>query len=280
LRQKGRKPVQRLLPATFGKPRRWARCLAGAALTSLGLSGCVGFWDDVTSRDFKVQAMFVTPNPLLVLRDSTDGDHRAKALRALGEPNKHGGTQEDQDTILKILVTAASGEKQALCRAAAIQSLGKFKDPRAVDGLINAYYAVGEKYTQDTATDLRIRALTALGETGNPAAVEHLVLVLRQQKAKGPDQDQRLAMDERIAAARALGHFKHYQATEALVQVLKTEKDVALRDRAHESLVAATGKELPADAVAWENFIHSADGKEALASQNKSSKFSLIGFFQ
>ena len=93
--------MQRLLPATVDKPRRcWVRCLAGAALTSLGLSGCAGFWDDVTSKDFKVQAMFVTPNPLLVLRDSTDGDKRAKALRALTEPKQNGGSDEDQDAVV------------------------------------------------------------------------------------------------------------------------------------------------------------------------------------
>jgi HEAT repeat protein len=259
--------VHRLLPAVF-------------AVVCAGLSGCAGFWDDVTSKDFTFKGMFVTPDPLVVLRDSNDGDKRARALSTLGEPAKHGRTQEDQDTVLKILVTAASSEKQALCRAAAMQSLGKIKDQRAVDGLVNAYYAVGEKYQPDTASVLRCHALTALGETGNPAAVEHLVLVLRQPKAKGPDQDQRLTMDERIAAARALGHFKHQQATEALVTILKTEKDVALRDRANEALVAATGKELPPDAAAWDTYIQSAGGAEALASQNKSSKFSLIGFFQ
>jgi hypothetical protein len=40
------------------------------------------------------------------------------------------------------------------------------------------------------------------------------------------------------------------------VKVLETEKDVALRDRAHESLVAVTGKHLPPDAKQWDALLH------------------------
>ena len=38
---------------------------------------------------------FVKPDPLVVLRDSSDGDERAKALRALQEPKPNGGTDAD-----------------------------------------------------------------------------------------------------------------------------------------------------------------------------------------
>ena len=78
--------------------------------------------------------MFTKPNPLLVLRDSSDGDKRAKALRALREPKQYGGGDAEQEAIVSILTTAATTEKQPLCRLAAIQSLGHFKDPRAVKG--------------------------------------------------------------------------------------------------------------------------------------------------
>ena len=82
---------------------------AGSILSILSISGCASFWDDVTSRDFKVKSLFVQPDPLLVLQTSTDGDLRAKALRALKEPISHGGSQADQDEIMK-LVTAAAPE--------------------------------------------------------------------------------------------------------------------------------------------------------------------------
>lgn len=225
------------------------------------LCGCANFWDNVTSRDFSVNSFFTKPNPLLVLRDSNDGDKRAQALRALHEPKQNGGTDQEQEMVVKVLTTAATSEKQPLCRLAAIQALGPFKDPRAVEGLTTAFYNAS-CFGPETATILRCQALTALGETGNPAAVELLVRVVREPPAEGTEGERQQAVDVRLAAARALGHFSHYQAAEALVQVLRTEKDTALRDCAYESLQAATGKKLPPDAKAWEEFLHQPHDKE------------------
>jgi HEAT repeat protein len=234
--------------------------------------GCAGFWDDITSRDFNVRTYFVKPNPLLVLEDSQDGDKRAKALRALHEPKLYGGNDVDQDAVVKILIAAATSEKQPLCRLAAIEVLGQFKDPRAVDGLTTAFYNASS-FGPDTATVIRCQAVTALGQTGNPAAVELLVKVVREPPAEGPETDRQQALDVRIAAARALGNFNHYQATEALVHVLQTDKDVALRDRAHESLQAATGKKLPPDAKAWEELLHQPGGQDLAGEPAKKPKF-------
>ena len=230
---------------------------------ALGLCacGCANFWDDVTSRDFSWKGMFNKPNPLIVLRDSSDGDQRARALRALQEPKQYGGSDADQDAIVKILTTAAATEKQPLCRLAAIQSLGHFKDPRALKGLTDAFYNAGT-FSPETATVIRCQALTAMGETGNPAAVELLARVVREPPAEGTELEKQQTIDVRIAAARALGKFSHYQATEALVRVLQNEKDIALRDRAYESLQAATGKKLPPDGKEWEQLLHQAGYKE------------------
>jgi hypothetical protein len=224
-------------------------------------SGCAGFWDDVTSRDFTWSSMFTRPNPLLVLRDSSDGDRRAKALHALHEPKQSGGSDAEQDAVVSILTTAAATEKQPLCRLAAIQALGHFKDARAVKGLTDAFYNAGA-FSPETATVIRCQALTALGETGNPAAVELLARVVREPPAEGTDLEKQQTLDVRIAAARALGRFSHYQATEALVRVMQNEKDVALRDRAYESLQAATGKKLAPDGKEWEQLLHQASYKE------------------
>jgi hypothetical protein len=241
------------------------------------LAGCAGLWDDITSRDFSLHAFFNKPNALVVLRDSTDGDLRAKALRALHEPKANGGTAEEQDMVVKILTTAANTEKQPICRLAAIQALGSFKDPRVVEGLLNAFYNASS-FTPETATVVRCEALTALGQVGNPAAVDLLVKVVREPPAEGPDVDRQQATDVRIAAARALSHFSHYEATAALVHVLKTEKDIALRDRAHESLKIATGKDLPADAVVWEKALQQTD-EHAVAAE-KGKKHILAGWFE
>src|SRR5581483_12200404 len=65
------------------------RALAGGAaawLACTGLAGCATAWDDVTSREFHVKTMFNrSPEPIVVLRESADGDARAKAMRALKE---------------------------------------------------------------------------------------------------------------------------------------------------------------------------------------------------
>jgi HEAT repeat protein len=250
--------------------------LSPCLLVCLTLCGCAGFWDEITSRDFQVQALFVKPDPLVVLRDSTDGDERAKALRALREPNQYGGTREEQEAVVKILATAAVSERQPLCRLAAIQSLGGFQDPRAVEGLIEAFYQANG-FSPETATVIRCQALAALGQTGNPAAVELLARVVREPPAEGTEQERQQTLDVRIAAARALSHFSHHQATEALVRVLQTEKDVALRDRAHESLQTATGQKLPPDAKAWDDFLHQTADRDVAAEQAKKRK--VLGVF-
>jgi HEAT repeat protein len=250
--------------------------VAGSAVAAFGLCGCVNLWDEITSRDFTIGKLFVKPNPYLVLQGSPDGDQRAKAFRALHEPKQFGGTDADQDAVVKILAAGAATDKQPLCRLAAIESLGQFKDPRAVEALTTAFYNASS-FAPEAATVIRCQALTALGQTKNPAAVELLAKVVREPPAEGPESDKQQALDVRIAAARALGNFNHYQATEALVRVLQTEKDVALRDRAHESLQLATGKTLPPDAKAWEDLLHQSGDKAIVAEPAKKNK--VLGVF-
>lgn len=240
--------------------RLWAVALAGGAVC-----GCAGWWDDVTSREFHFKDMFKKdPEPMWVLEHSTDGDKRAKALRALREPAQHGGSQQDQDKIVTLLVRTALDDPQAWCRRAAIESLRDFRDPRAVEGLRDAYYRA-DKFPADTATSLKCQVLAALGEAGkprrkgdlgNPAAVNLLVSVLREPPVEGSEVDKQQKNEERCAAAKALGHFPQSQATEALVVALRNQQDVALRNNVAASLVEITGKNLPADPVAWEDFLH------------------------
>jgi hypothetical protein len=247
------------------------------AVMSLSLAGCAGFWDDVTSRDFHLKEWFVKPNPLVVLRDSEDGDRRAKALRALREPKQNGGTDQDQEFVVKILTEAAIKERQPLCRLAAIEALGHFQDPRAVAALKDAYFSANNfpkssppgtgpaegffnsaAVSTELVTRIRCQTLASLGQTGNPAAIQFLVDVLKEPPAskETAEPEKQQLMDLRIAAARALGNFKDYQTIEALVHVVQTEKDVALRDRAHESLEASIGRKLPADPKDWDSILH------------------------
>jgi HEAT repeat protein len=220
----------------------------------------------VTSRNFQVNNLFVQPNPLVVLNESSDGYLRSKALAALREPLQNGGTQKEQDLYVQILTTSATAERDPLCRLAAVRSLGHYKDPRAVTALENAYFQANV-FTPETNTILRQQALAALGQTGTPEARELLIRVAREPPvaAEGSELDKQQNLDVRLTAIRALGQFHQYDATETLVQVLKSEKDVALRDRAHEALETATGKHLPAEAQPWEDLLHQTNNPQAPA---------------
>jgi HEAT repeat protein len=136
----------------------------------------------------------------------------------------------------------------------------------------------GSAVSSPLVLQIKCQALASLGQTGNPEAVGFLVNVLHNppaSKETAEGQRQQL-MDERIAAARALGNLKDYKAIEALVHVLKTEKDVALLDRAHDSLEASTGQKLPPDMQDWGNILHP-EGKPQLASDP--AKPSFLGWF-
>jgi hypothetical protein len=257
--------VRRHIPASHG-PRRWRRLLAVAGLAGLSLSGCAVTWDDVTCRDFKLADMWTKPpEPLTVLRDSKDGDKRAKAIRALKEPRRNGGSDQDQDTILAILAAAAREESRYYVRLEAVRKLGEFKDPRVVPALVEAYYKADSLLEKDgrdhtvskgLISTLRCEVLRGMGDNGDPAAVELLVRVVSQGQVKGPQEEVRMVLDERIAAVRALKNFPNYRATDALLKVLKDDKDVALRDCATESLQVCTGQKLPADYATWDDYLH------------------------
>ena len=248
------------LPAAQRRSRAALRGSLLAAVACCAVGGCAGFWDDITSRDFHFKDMFKSdPPPMVVLRNSKDGDKKSKALRKLHEPLRNGGTQKDQDEVIQVLTWSATSEPQPLCRMAAIDSLQHFKDPRAAQALLDAYERASYFHRDhpETTAVLRCQAIAALGVNGNPIAVDQLVRVVNQPPTGGPDKDQQQDMDERIAAARALAHFPQYQAAEALVAVLRTEHgSVALCNRAAESLREMTGENLPADAQVWADFLH------------------------
>lgn len=240
------------IPTAWTHLRRPALAALAAAVTGLSLAGCANFWEDVTSRDFKFKQLFKKPDPLAVLKDSKDGDHRARAFASLKEPGpKH---PQDQEFMLTMLTAAVKNEPQFYARLMAVRKLGEFKDPRATPALVEAYYAA-DTFPAEKATMLRCESLFGVGEVGNPAGVDLLTKVLGQGPVEGPEEDRRRALDERIAAARALGHFSPPQGTEALVQVLHKEKDTALRVAAHQSLQKSTHEKLPLDAPAWDDYL-------------------------
>jgi hypothetical protein len=252
-----------------------ARLLLVAVMPWPFLAGC-GFWDDFRSRDYSIKSFFVHEDPLVVLGDKTsDGNKRARALGSLREPKQNGGTDQEQDVVVKVLVSAATNDPEAWCRIRAIESLGAFKDLRAIRGLEDAYYKA-DAFVPETRRDLRQHVLAAMGQTSNPEAINLLVNVLQEpppEAATTSAQDQQYYLDGRIAAATALQNFKQYRATEALALVLKSDKDTALRNEAHHSLEVATGKKLPAEFKAWDDLLHPAENpnRDAVAKEKKAT---------
>jgi hypothetical protein len=230
------------------------RLLSFLACTALTVPawGCASFWDEAFSRERDLRGYFSPANPLVVIHDSTDGERRAKALASLQEPAQHGGNAKDQDTYLLILTTAATSDRDPLCRLGAIQALGHFKDPRAARALEDTFQQK-LPFTQDFNAMLRQQALRALEKTGDPEARKLLILVAREPgpALDAPSADRQQQQDERLVAIRALSKYRQPECIETLMYLLETEKDGALRDRAHQSLQTATGKTLPPDAQAW-----------------------------
>jgi HEAT repeat protein len=249
--------------------RRWLYCCLLPA--ALGAAGCANFWDEVTSRDFKFKNLYTAPPPpLVVLKESDDGYARAKALAALQEPLQHGGTQQEQDLFMEILSKSAVQARDPLCRIAAIQTLGRFKDPRAA----NVLCSITEQnltFTSETNNLIRLKAIEALAQTGQPVAVQRLIQVAKEPPAEGSAQDRQEVLDRRLAAIRGLGKYNYPESDDTLVSILANDKDIAVRTRAHNALVSATGKDLPPKAEEWALYLHPETRRpgEAVAQQQK-----------
>jgi HEAT repeat protein len=202
-----------------------------------------------------MKAYFFPPDPKEVLQKSSDGAKRAKALMDLKEPLTHGGTQEQEETYFKLLTQSALDDGDPMVRLGAIRALGKCKNPRAVH-ILEDVFQQKLPFAADVNSIVRQHALAALEDTGQPEARHWLIRVARGPLGSGSYNEQQQVLDERLTALRGLSHFKQSDSTETLVYVLETEKDVALRDRACQSLRSITGKRLPPDAAAWSALLH------------------------
>jgi HEAT repeat protein len=227
---------------------------------ALPVVGCAGVWDEVTSKDFHVKALFTKPDPFVVLQESREGDRRAKAYRALGESERYTG--EDRARVLDILCKAASQEKQFYCRAAAIEALGHYQEPQAVSGLTQAFYSAAT-FPGDQASRLQMQAVTAMGKTGQPQAQEFLAVVVKDRPTiEGTEHEKQLVLDVRLAATRALGNYSDQSTLEILQAVLKSERDVAMRDCARLALKDAKGENHWFDPQALGNMIVGGKSRE------------------
>jgi hypothetical protein len=263
------------------------------AAGALTCAGCAGTWDQVSSRKFRQApfgTLFKSEDPMTVLRTKAEGNERADAMRRLKEPIANGRPEQEQDEALQMLGTTAASDPSPVLRGAAVDALGRFKDPRVVKLLIAAYHnadglpadptrtSSGIEQVAGRRTDsndpiaalgpvgfepaftstVRSRTATALSQTNSPEAVAFLASVAsggdKNAVANGVDTGDR---DVRSAAVRGLGQMRTPEAVAALTKVLKEEsgRDVVLAQNAHAGLKELTGKDLPADPAQWEQVI-------------------------
>ncbi len=273
--------------------------IVGLIAASLAMTGCMGTFDTITSRKFRrepftsMKHLIRPEDPFVILRADPprSGDERALAIRRLKEPLTHNLTQQDQDEVIDLLARTATKETSPILRLAAIDTLGRFGDPRVPGILLVAYQKAHGRpdgtpdplrpdngiqlaggsarrtpgtmmalqitpptgFPPDTVEVIRCRALESLGRMGTPEAVRFLSSV-----AAGPTSDAAPdGADERevrLAALRGLGMCRQPEAVVALAQVLAadTNKDTAIAGRAHAGLVRLTGKKLPPDPKEWD----------------------------
>jgi HEAT repeat protein len=262
--------------------------LVGVA-ASAGLLGCASTWEKFSSKKFKDRpfhtAFGAEEDPLHVLRTSPEGGERAAAMTRLKEPLRNGGSQAEQDEVVDaILGPAAANDPSPVVRAAAIDALGRFQDPRAAGLLIAAYHqAPGRPATDpgssptaaafqltggkmnerfgltglsgpsgfpaDTTALLQSKCLGGLAKAGTPEAVDLLTRVAEGQ----PGATEPVSRETRLAAVRGLAAVRQPGSVVALQKVLAAEanKDTGLASRAHAGLVDLTGQNLPPDPQKW-----------------------------
>lgn len=228
----------------------------GSMVVVVSLCGCTPLpsWDDLTSRELGVKALWTPPPPpLTVIEKSTDGYARAKALNKLDESSSKG----DLEKNLQILQSSAVNDRDPLCRIAALRTLGRYKEPRAGKILMDVYLSNPGMSAENNAF-IRQQALTSL-QAQSPAEAKKLFIDAARQPGgslTGAAQRDRMeVLDERLTAIRALGKYPQPDAVETLVKLLETEKDTAIRKCAHESLKESTQKDIAEDGKAWREYV-------------------------
>lgn len=270
----------------------------GALAALLGLSaatGCASTWDTLSSRRFRddpLGTVMDKSDPLTTLRTGgqSNADERARAIGKLAEPAASGQGPEVQDEVMQMLSTASNTDASPWVRVSAIETLGRFRDPRVPEVLRNAYLrATGpaapepaenpiqqagvrpslakepdrlpglfgpQGYPPDQVANIRTCAVAALVKTNSPLAVEFLARVAAGGEFALMD-DEAARGQVRASAVAGLGQMRQKEAAVALNKVLAAEqgKDVALASLAYTGLKSLTGKSLPQDPAQWDQVI-------------------------
>lgn len=229
----------------------WCRlgrmALVGGAIP---LAGCTS-WDELSSNSFwddPVHVVFTDPDPIEILRSpESTGDQLARAMAELDEPISDGGSRAQQDEVIALLGRHATTDDRVLCRMAAIEALGRFRDPRAADYLLTAYHGAAPtrsakpgdsedgdtlRFTKlvghsdvedpseklfpdsdldamnpDDAANIRCRALAGLARHRSAKALPILINVVDGRERMSDSYDEVHQRELRMVAIRGLGRY-------------------------------------------------------------------------
>lgn len=243
----------------MARNRRWLGLMLVFAWWS---SGCAYFWEDITAHspegglvnDFKyrMQLLFNPPHPLDVLAQSRDGDFRARAYRQLKEPRDYGGSDDEQQKFIEGLIWGAKHEPDTVARIAALERLAECKDPRAREFFFSVEQSKEPILYYDREVIVQIAALNALGRMHDPRAVP----ILARAAQFGA------TLDVRLNAVRALKNYPSNETAQVLVEILRDEerkpvsqRQVALQHEVRAGLREFTGRDFPAEAKPWADYL-------------------------
>ena len=265
--------------------------LALVGLLTAPLVGCASTWDTLSSHQFQsdfasnpYKAMFVSDDPMTVLRTNPDGEARAKAMRRLVEPAAN-GHPEEQAEAMQYLSDAATLDNSPVVRAAAIDALGKFKDPNVMQ-ILKAAYAQSSSnrsveqalarpkppsapgllsdrsglfgptgYPPEVVFLLKSRVIEAMANSGSPEAFAFIAEIAK--KPEDPKSSTMVERDVRLAAVKSLSAIRSQESAQLLAQLMvaETSRDTAIANRAHEGLVELTGYTYPVGSAEWNGVI-------------------------
>ena len=263
---------------------------ATIGLLATFLTGCASTWDTMSSHQFQrdlvsnpIRALVVSDDPMTTLRTNPDGHARSVAMRKLVEPAANGRADE-QAEALQYLSDAATADTSPVVRAAAIEALGKFRDPKAFNLLAAAYaQATGTRnelppnrsgdsmapgllsdrsalfgptgFPPEVVSLLKTRSLESMAKTGRPEAFAFLAEVAN--KPDDPKTATTVDRDVRLAAVKSLSKIRTKESATLLAQVMMAEsnRDTAIANRAHEGLVELTGRSYPVGSTEWNGVV-------------------------
>lgn len=180
-----------------------------------------------------------TPTPLEsaeMANDKYDTNARYKGTLSLANENFAG-----EPVYIKLFETYLK-DKDPAVRFAAVRGLANHGEPRHVEAIV--------PLLKDDNVLVRVEAARALQRLHDDAAVEPLIVSVRQTDLINPGLASEGEPEVRAEAAYALGQYDEVRVLRALIAALD-DSDLSVNRNAQKSLKILTGQDFGLDRIAW-----------------------------